>query len=148
MGPMRRIKVRINGRADGGVLVMLGDDTTDEEFIAAAAKKIFKKDVAAAAAVDPAKVKMFVPGGEFEADLETMMHDEEIVLALHGSPYKHKQLRVEEREHGRAEHIAPFTLSAQAQTVGQCQALLLVYVCVPCGPLSWTRIRVNSCLVW
>ena len=35
----KRVRVRVNGRADGGVLVLVGPETTDEEFIAAAAKK-------------------------------------------------------------------------------------------------------------
>jgi len=35
--PDKRVRVRVNGRADGGVLVLVGLDMTDEEFIAAAA---------------------------------------------------------------------------------------------------------------
>ena len=83
---------------------MLGTDTTNEEFIASAAKKFFKKDAAAAAAIDSATARIYLPGGEFEAELDTMMHDEEVVLAFHGSPYQHKQLRAEEQ--GDAGHIA------------------------------------------
>lgn len=93
----KRVRVRVNGRADGGVLVLVGPETTDEEFIAAAAKKAFKRDAAAAAAVEPAIAKIYLPGGEFEADLETIMHDEEVVVAFRGSPYKHKQMRPELR---------------------------------------------------
>ena len=87
---MRRIKVWINdGRADGGVLVMLGTDATNEEFIASATKKFFKKDAAAAAAIDSATARIYLSGGEFEAELDTMMHDEEVVLAFHGSPIQY-----------------------------------------------------------
>ena len=34
--PDKRVRVRVNGRADGGVLVLVGLDMTDEEVIAAA----------------------------------------------------------------------------------------------------------------
>ena len=57
----KRVRVRVNGRADGGVLVLVGPETTDEEFIAAAAKKAFKRDAAAAAAVEPAIAKIYLP---------------------------------------------------------------------------------------
>ena len=54
----RRVKVRVNGRGDGGVLVLISADTTDEQFVEAAAKKVFKRDAAAAAAVNPAKARI------------------------------------------------------------------------------------------
>jgi hypothetical protein len=92
----RRVKVRVNGRGDGGVLVLISADTTDEQFVEAAAKKVFKRDAAAAAAVNPAKARIYLPGGEFEADLETIEHDEEVVIAFNGSPYKQKLQRTEE----------------------------------------------------
>eukprot|EP00966_Prymnesium_polylepis_P145260 3354413-Prymnesium_polylepis.1 len=37
LGGGTRVKVRINGRADGGALVIVGPETTDEQFVAAAA---------------------------------------------------------------------------------------------------------------
>jgi hypothetical protein len=64
LGGGTRVKVRINGRADGGALVIVGPDTTDEQFVAAAAKKVFKRDAAAAAAVDPTKAIDLPPGRE------------------------------------------------------------------------------------
>eukprot|EP00966_Prymnesium_polylepis_P076716 1778637-Prymnesium_polylepis.1 len=111
----RRVKVRVNGRGDGGVLVLISTDTTDEQFVAAAAKKLFERDAAAAAAIDPAKARIYLPGGEFEADLETIVHDEEVVIAFHGSPYKQKLQRTED-EPAEVQFAAPaITLPAAHQ---------------------------------
>ena len=98
----RRVKVRVNGRGDGGVLVLISADTTDEQFVEAAAKKVFKRDAAAAAAVNPAKARIYLPGGEFEADLETIEHDEEVVIAFNGSPYKQTEAAADGGGAGRS----------------------------------------------
>ena len=38
----RRLFVRLNGRADGGVVVSIGDNTTEEEFLQKATARLFR----------------------------------------------------------------------------------------------------------
>ena len=52
---MRRITVRVNGIAAGGVFVHITPEMTDADFIAKAAKKAFKRQPERAAAVEPAR---------------------------------------------------------------------------------------------
>ena len=63
----RRLFVRLNGRADGGVVVSIGDNTTEEEFLQKATARLFRGQPNH---VDPSGAKIYFEGGQYE-DLRT-----------------------------------------------------------------------------
>ena len=90
----RRLFVRLNGRADGGVVVSIGDNTTEEELLQKATARLFRGQPDH---VDPSGAKIYFEGGQYEADLDDLEPDDKVVLALTGSPYKEKLGRSEHR---------------------------------------------------
>ena len=104
----RRIFVRINGCADGGVAVSIGDNATKEEFLTKATSKLLRGQPDH---VDASGALIYFEGGQYEADMEDLEANDKVVVALTGSPYKDKLSRPDEP--GESHDVDPSATAGQ-----------------------------------
>eukprot|EP00966_Prymnesium_polylepis_P334901 7390257-Prymnesium_polylepis.1 len=106
----------------------------DEQFVKMVAAKVFKREPSKAQAVDATASKIYI-AGSFEADLEYLVQDDQVVVAFSGSPFRTKLQRMMPPEEERPLPAAmvdpqkdqPFVHVSGPQGIGKTPALAALF---------------------